>query len=77
MIQHVGVKQYFYMFGKNLLKRNLIVNYDDKADVMYISFEAPQKANDTEFFSDDILVRKKDNKLIGLTLLHFKKKLLT
>lgn len=65
----------FYFMEKQK-KRNLIVNYDDEADVLYISFETPQKADDTEFFSDDILVRKKDKKLVGLTLLRFKKKLL-
>ncbi|MCR4312835.1 MAG: hypothetical protein NUV58_01155 [Candidatus Roizmanbacteria bacterium] len=37
--------------------------------------KALQKANDTEFFSDDVLVRKKNKEIIGLTLLHFKKSL--
>ena len=56
-------------------KRNLIINYDRKADVLYVSFDALQKANDTEIFSNDILVRKKNKAIIGLTLLHFKKSL--
>lgn len=64
-----------FMFMEKQKKRNLIINYDKEADVLYVSFEALQKANDTEFFSDDILVRKKNKAIIGLTLLNFKKSL--
>jgi len=57
-------------------KRHLVIDYDREADVLYLSFDLPQKADETEFFSDDILIRKKSNKVIGLTLLNFKKKFL-
>jgi uncharacterized protein YuzE len=57
-------------------KRHLVIEYDQEADVLYLSFDLPQKADETEFFSDDILIRKKSNKVIGLTLLNFKKKFL-
>jgi uncharacterized protein YuzE len=57
-------------------KRHLVIDYDKEADVLYLSFDLPQKADETEFFSDDILIRKKSNKVIGLTLLNFKKKFL-
>jgi len=60
-------------FMEKQKKKNLIINHDKEADVLYVSFEALQKANDTEFFSDDILVRKKNKAIIGLTLLNFKK----
>ena len=56
-------------------KKNLIINYDNEADVLYVSFDSPQKADDTDFFSDNVLVRKKNKAIIGLTLLHFKKSL--
>ena len=58
-------KRINYLLNKKLIwkkKRNLIINYDKEADVLYISFDALQKANDTEFFSDDIIVRKKIRK---------------
>lgn len=64
-----------FMFMEKQKKKNLIINYDKEADVLYVSFEALQKASDTEIFSDDILVRKKNKAIIGLTLLHFKKSL--
>jgi len=57
-------------------KRHLVIDYDKEADVLYLSFDLPQKADETEFFSDDILIRKKSNKVVGLTLLNFKKKFL-
>jgi len=64
-----------FFFMEKQKKRNLIINYDREADVLYVSFDSLQKANDTEIFSDDILVRKKNKAIIGLTLLHFKKNL--
>jgi len=57
-------------------KRHLVIEYDQEADVLYLSFDLPQKADETEFFSDDILIRKKSNEVVGLTLLNFKKKFL-
>ncbi|MEK7633984.1 MAG: DUF2283 domain-containing protein [Patescibacteria group bacterium] len=64
----------FYFMEKQR-KKNLIINYDNEADVLYVSFDSPQKADDTDFFSDNVLVRKKNKAIIGLTLLHFKKSL--
>jgi uncharacterized protein YuzE len=64
-----------FFFMEKQKKRNLVINYDEEADVLYLSFDSPQKADDTEFFSDDILVRKKNKAIIGLTLLHFKRSL--
>lgn len=66
-----------FLFMEGQKKRNLIINYDKEADVLYVSFDGLQKANDTVFFSDDVLVRKKNKTIIGLTLLHFKKSLST
>lgn len=56
----------------SLSKRNKSVSfdYDEEADVLYISFVKPQQATDTDFVNDDILVRKRDNRIVGLTILH-------
>ncbi|MEK9143084.1 MAG: DUF2283 domain-containing protein [Patescibacteria group bacterium] len=48
----------------------LLVDYDQEADVLYISFGAPQKADDAEQGSDGIIRRKKNKKLVGLTILN-------
>jgi hypothetical protein len=33
------------------------IDYDDEADVLYISFEKPQQATDSEMLDDGILLR--------------------
>ncbi len=48
----------------------LFIDYDEEADVLYISFGKPQKANDSIHGEDDIIRRKKDNKIVGLTILN-------
>lgn len=51
-------------------KDKLFVDYDKEADVLYISFGRPQKADDSYQESDGIIRRKKNNKIIGLTVLN-------
>ncbi len=46
------------------------VDYDKEADVLYISFERPQKATDTEITDEGILLRYRENKLVGITILN-------
>lgn len=45
------------------------VDYDDEADVLYLSFRKPQKATDSELRDDGIIVRKRGDEIIGLTIL--------
>jgi uncharacterized protein YuzE len=45
------------------------VDYDKEADVLYISFERPQKATDTEMTDEGMLFRYRDDKLVGITIL--------
>jgi len=44
------------------------VNYDQEADVLYISFQRPQKATDSEMTEDGYLLRYRDDKLVGITI---------
>lgn len=46
------------------------VDYDEEADVLYISFERPQKATDTEIADEGILLRYRGSKLVGMTVLN-------
>jgi uncharacterized protein YuzE len=45
------------------------VDYDEEADVLYISFERPQKATDTEMTDDGLLLRYRGKELVGVTVL--------
>ena len=46
------------------------VDYDDQADVLYVSFERPQRATDTRPVGEDLLLRYRGRKLVGVTVLH-------
>jgi len=46
------------------------VNYDREADVLYISLDRPQQATDSDLTDDDILLSYRDDKLVGITVLH-------
>lgn len=48
----------------------LWIDYDREADVMYVNFGKPQKADDSFQGEDGIIRRKKKDKLIGLTILN-------
>lgn len=48
----------------------LFIDYDEEADVLYVSFGKPQKADNSVHGEDDIIRRKKGNKIIGLTILN-------
>lgn len=45
------------------------VDYDQEADVLYISFQHPQKATDTEMTDEGILLRYRGKQLVGITVL--------
>ena len=45
------------------------VDYDADADVLYISFQRPQQATDTEMTDDGILMRYRGKDLVGITIL--------
>ncbi len=55
----------------NLIKlptHRLWTDYDAEADVLYLSFERPQQATDSFLRDDGILVRYRDEKLVGITI---------
>jgi len=56
----------------SLSKRNnsLSFDYDEDADVLYISFQKPQQATDTDMINDDMLVRRRGKEIVGITIMH-------
>jgi uncharacterized protein YuzE len=50
--------------------RFLWTSYDVEADVLYINFEKPSCASDSELTEDDVILRYRDRELVGLTVLH-------
>lgn len=51
------------------------IDYDEEADVLYVSLKRPQKATDTEFDEKKgILLRYRDKELVGVTVLDASKR---
>ncbi|MBW1714621.1 MAG: DUF2283 domain-containing protein [Deltaproteobacteria bacterium] len=55
-------------------KDKLWIDYDKEADVLYLSFERPQKATDSEMLDNGVLLRYKRDKLVGITILEASKR---
>jgi len=51
------------------------IDYDQEADVLYISLKRPQKATDTEYLENEgILLRYRGKELVGVTVLETSKR---
>ncbi len=50
-------------------RRDFTWTYDEEADVLYVMFERAE-ATDSDLTDDDIVVRVRDDEVIGLTVLH-------
>ena len=48
--------------------KKMWIDYDDEADVLYISFHKPQKANDSKM-EDNVIYHYRDEEMVGITVL--------
>ena len=65
-----------YKISKLLTKlpnKKLLIDYDEEADVLYINFNNKEQATDSQLIDDSVLLRYKDDKLIGITILNASK----
>ncbi len=53
-----------------LAARQVWTDYDDSADVLYISFRKPQSANDSVMETEDTIYHYRDDELVGITVLN-------
>jgi len=53
-----------------LPSRHIWLDYDQEADVLYMSFRKPQNATKTVEVDNDILLRKDGRTIVGLTILN-------
>jgi uncharacterized protein YuzE len=61
------------MKKKKRAKRCLL-DFDEEADVLYISFRKPQHATDSEMRDDGVIVRKSGDEIVGITILDASKR---
>ena len=57
------------------LLRNIEVDYDPKGDVLYISFGKPQQADDSDITEEGVIIRLKEGRIVGLTILNASKRM--
>ncbi|MBE2225526.1 MAG: DUF2283 domain-containing protein [Anaerolineae bacterium] len=55
---------------KDAPQHSVWLNYDQEADVMYVNFQKPSVATDSELTDDDVIIRYQDDEIIGFTVLH-------
>jgi uncharacterized protein YuzE len=51
------------------------LNYDAEGDVLYINFGQPQEADDAEITDEGVVIRLREGKIVGFTVLNAKEKL--
>jgi uncharacterized protein YuzE len=54
--------------------KNVDVNYDEDADVLYLSFGEPREAEDSIEVEDGVIYRLRDE-IVGITIIHIKNRL--
>ena len=52
------------------------LSYDAEGDVLYISFGEPRPADDSDVTDEGIIVRLREGRIVGLTILNATKKVL-
>jgi uncharacterized protein YuzE len=57
-----------------LPSKQIWFDFDEEADVLYVSFERPQGATDSEPTEDGILMRYRGERLVGVTILNARKR---
>lgn len=57
------------------LSGSVRVDYDEGADVLYVSLRHPQRATDTEEAHGGVLVRKRGQEIVGITILNARQRL--
>ena len=52
-----------------LSEDTMLIDYDREADVLYVSFKRPQQATDSEILDNGVLLRYREDELVGVTIL--------
>ena len=57
-----------------LQQKNIWLSYDEEADVLYVNFKKPNRADDSELLDNDVLVRYEGEEVVGITIMNASKK---
>ncbi|MBS4028574.1 MAG: DUF2283 domain-containing protein [Ignavibacteriales bacterium] len=59
---------------KKVGSKHLRFDFDEDADVLYVSLERPQYATDTDILEEGVFVRLRGKKIVGITITNVSKK---
>ncbi|MFH0774962.1 MAG: DUF2283 domain-containing protein [bacterium] len=54
--------------------KHLWFDFDEEADVLYVSLDRPQRATDTDILENGIFLRLRGRKVVGITITNVSKK---
>jgi uncharacterized protein YuzE len=57
-----------------LNQKNIWLSYDEEADVLYVNFKKPNRADDSELLDNDVLVRYEGEEVVGMTIMNASKR---
>jgi len=57
-----------------LHQKNIWLSYDEEADVLYLNFKKPSRADDSELLDNDVIVRYEGDEVVGMTIMNASKK---
>ncbi|WP_448590751.1 DUF2283 domain-containing protein [Thermoflexus hugenholtzii] len=55
---------------REIPQQTIRLSYDAEADVLYVSFGDPLPATESELTDEDIIIRYREGRVIGYTILH-------
>ncbi len=55
-------------------RKKIWVDYDEEADVLYVSLKKPSHADDSELAEDDVIIRREKGEVVGMTFLNASKR---
>ncbi len=58
----------------NMPNKKMWLDYDNEADVLYVNFKKPQHATDSEMTKDGILIRYRNDEIVGYTIMDASKR---
>jgi len=50
--------------------KRMWIAYDEEADVLYVNFKKPSRADDSELTDDDVIIRYEGEQVVGMTILN-------
>lgn len=56
-----------------LHQKNIWLSYDEEADVLYVNFKKPNRADDSELLDNDVLIRYEGEEIVGMTIMNASK----